>query len=155
MPATSAGILPYRLTGGRLEVFLVHPGGPFWTRKDSGAWSLAKGEHGPAEDPLEAARREFAEETGFAIAGELTDLGSMKLAGGKVVRAWAVEADYDPALVRSNTFTLEWPKGSGRVREYPEVDRAAWFDLEEAARRLLPSQVPFLRELLARLGLVG
>ena len=117
MPKTkaSAAILPYRFSSGRLEVFLVHPGGPFWAKKDLGAWSLAKGEFEPPEDPLEAARREFAEETGFEISGALTPLTPRKQPSGKTVHAWAVEADYDPAAVRSNTFEMEWPRGSGTL----------------------------------------
>jgi predicted NUDIX family NTP pyrophosphohydrolase len=149
---TSAAILPYRFTGGRLEVFLVHPGGPFWARKDLGAWSLAKGEFEAPEDPLEAARREFAEETGFAVTGPVVPLTPRKQPSGKTVHAWATEAAYDPANVRSNTFQMEWPRGSGTMREFPEVDRAAWFDLDEARRRVLPGHVPFLDELASLLG---
>ena len=146
---SSAAILPYRFVGDRLEVFLVHPGGPFWIKKDLGAWSLAKGEFEPPEDPLEAAKREFTEETGFEVTGALTPLTPRKQPSGKTVHAWAVEAVYDPEQVRSNTFQLEWPRGSGRQREFPEIDRAAWFDIDEARRRLLPGHVPFLDELMA------
>ena len=110
---TSAAILPYRFSDGRLEVFLVHPGGPFWAKKDLGAWSLAKGEFEPPEDPLEAAKREFTEETGFEVTGALTPLTPRKQPSGKTVHAWAVEAAYDPEQVRSNTFQMEWPRGSG------------------------------------------
>jgi predicted NUDIX family NTP pyrophosphohydrolase len=152
MAKMSAAILPYRLTEGRLEVFLVHPGGPFWARRDLGAWSLAKGEFESPEDPLDAARREFTEETGFEVAGELVRLEPRRQPGGKLVHAWAVEASYDPGELHSNTFTVEWPRGSGTQREFPEVDRAAWFDVEQARRRLLPGQVPFVEELAARLG---
>ena len=154
MPKTkaSAAILPYRVSSGRLEVFLVHPGGPFWAKKDLGAWSLAKGEFEPPEDALEAAKREFAEETGFEVTGALTALTPRKQPSGKTVHAWAVEADYDPAAVRSNTFEMEWPRCSGRQREFPEIDRAAWFDIDEARRRLLPGHVPFLDELVALTG---
>lgn len=134
---TSAGLLPFRTPDGRVEVFLVHPGGPFWARKDDGAWSIAKGEYGPGEDPLAAARREFTEETGFVAEGNVTPLGRVTQKGGKEVVAWAFEGDFDPALLKSNTFELHG-------RSYPEVDRAAWFDLETARRKLLPSQVPFL-----------
>ena len=149
---TSAAILPYRFSGGRLEVFLVHHGGPFWAKKDLGAWSLAKGEFQPPEDPLEAAKREFTEETGFEVIGALTPLTPRKQPGGKTVHAWAVEGEFDPAAARSNTFEMEWPPGSGALRTFPEIDRAAWFDLDEARRRLLPGQVPFLDELVALTG---
>jgi len=149
---TSAAILPYRVSNGQLEVFLVHPGGPFWAKKDLGAWSLAKGEVGPSEDPLAAARREFMEETGFEVTGALTPLTPRKQPSGKTVHAWAVEAVYDPEQVRSNTFQMEWPRGSGRQSEFPEIDRAAWFDLDEARRRLLPGHVPFLDELVLLAG---
>jgi predicted NUDIX family NTP pyrophosphohydrolase len=132
---------------GRLEVFVVHPGGPFWAKKDLGAWSLAKGEFEPPEDAREAAMREFKEETGFEITAALQPLTPLRQPGGKTVHAWAVEAAYDPLEVRSNTFELEWPRGSGRLREFPEIDQAAWFDLDEARRRLLPGQTPFLDEL--------
>ena len=154
MPKTkaSAAILPYRVSSGRLEVFLVHPGGPFWAKKDLGAWSLAKGEFEPPEAPLEAARREFAEETSFEISGTLIPLTPRKQPSGKTVHAWAVEADYDPAAVRSNTFEMEWPRGSGMLRTFPEIDRAQWFDVDEARRRLLSGHVPFLDELMALTG---
>jgi predicted NUDIX family NTP pyrophosphohydrolase len=149
---SSAAILPYRFSGGRLEVFLVHPGGPFWAKRDLGAWSLTKGEFEPPEDAVEAAKREFKEETGFDLTGPLTPLTPRKQPSGKVVQAWAVEAAFNPAAVRSNTFQMEWPRGSGRLREFPEIDRAAWFDLDEARRRLLPGHVPFLDELVALTG---
>ena len=149
---TSAAILPYRVSSGRLEVFLVHPGGPFWAKKDLGAWSLAKGEVEPSEDPLSTARREFTEETGFEVTGALIPLTPRKQPGGKTVHAWAVEAAYDAEQVRSNTFQMEWPRGSGQQIEFPEIDRAAWFDIDEARRRLLPGQVPFLDELVALAG---
>lgn len=153
MPArTSAGILPYRFSQGRTEVFLVHPGGPFWAKKDLGAWSLAKGEFEPPEDPIAAARREFAEETGFTITGPLIPLTPRRQPSGKTVYVWATEADYDASEVRSNTFEMEWPRGSGVVRAFPEIDRAAWFDLDEARRRLLSGQVPFLDELVSLVG---
>ena len=144
---TSAAILPYRINAGRLEVFLVHPGGPFWARKDFGAWSLAKGEFEPPEDPLDAARREFREETGFEVPDSLIPLEPRKQPSGKTIYAWATEAAYDPASIRSNSFQMEWPKGSGTLREFPEVDRAAWFDIEEARKRALPGQVTFLDQL--------
>ncbi len=140
MPNTSAGLLLYRSKGGAREVFLVHPGGPFWAAKDEGAWSIPKGEFEAGEDPLAAARREFTEETGFVAAGDFVPLTPLKQKSGKIVHAWAVQMDCDPALLRSNTFT--W-KG----REFPEIDRAAWFGLETARKKILPGQAGFLDEL--------
>jgi predicted NUDIX family NTP pyrophosphohydrolase len=140
----SAGVLLYRRPPGGLEVFLVHPGGPFWAKKDLGAWSIPKGEIEDDEDPLAAAKREFTEETGFVVEGEFRPLAPLRQRSGKVIFAWAVEGDCDPAQLRSNTFELEWPPKSGRRREFPEVDRAAWFDLDEARRRILKGQAPFL-----------
>ena len=137
---------------GRLEVLLVHPGGPFWAKKDLGAWTIPKGEIAEGEDPLAAARREFEEETGLRLAGEAVALTPRRQAGGKLVHAWMVRGDLDPATVKSNTFTLEWPPRSGRRREFPEVDRAAWFPLDEARRRILESQVPLLDEAERRVG---
>jgi predicted NUDIX family NTP pyrophosphohydrolase len=148
VPVRSAGILLYRLRPGGPEVLLVHPGGPFWARKDLGAWSIPKGEIGPDEDPLAGALRELAEETGSELElGELVELGEVRQRSGKRVQAWAAEADLDADAVRSNTFELEWPPHSGRTQEFPEVDRAAWFGLEEAAERLLPAQLPLLERL--------
>src|SRR5438105_1670672 len=123
MKKRSAGILLFRSTNAQLEIFLVHPGGPFWSKKDSGAWSIPKGEYSE-EDPLAAAKREFEEETGVAIAGDFLPLGEVKQPGGKVVQAWALEHDLDPTSIRSNTFKMEWPPGSGSIREFPEVDSA-------------------------------
>ena len=147
MAVTSAGILPFRDLDGRLEVLLVHPGGPFWAKKDDGAWSVAKGllEDGDA-DPLAAAKRELAEETGFtAPGGPYRALGEVRQRSGKRVLVWAVEApDLDPAALVSNTFEMEWPPRSGKTRAFPEVDRAAWFDLETARRKILGAQRPFL-----------
>lgn len=143
----SAGILLYRRRGGTLEVFLVHPGGPFWAKKDLGAWSLPKGEFAEGEDPLAAAQREFEEETGFSIDGDFRPLQPLKQPGGKVVHAWAVEGDCDPARLHSNVFTLEWPPKSRQMKEFPEVDRAAWFTIPEARQRILKGQAPFLDEL--------
>jgi predicted NUDIX family NTP pyrophosphohydrolase len=149
----SAGILLYRLTGGAPEVLLVHPGGPFWARKDAGAWSIPKGEHGDDENPQACARREFAEETGTALPdGALADLGTARLKSGKLVSAWAAEGDLDPRQIRSNTFELEWPPRSGRVQSFPEVDRAGWFGLETAREKLNPAQAPFLDRLAALLN---
>lgn len=130
----------FRQRGGALEVFLVHPGGPFWARKDDGAWSIPKGEINPDEEPLAAARRELTEETGISAEGEFVRLAPVKQKSGKIVHAWAVRGDADPARIVSNTFTHNG-------REYPEVDRAAWFSLAEARRKLLPGQVPLLDEL--------
>jgi predicted NUDIX family NTP pyrophosphohydrolase len=140
MPKTSAGLLLYRHTAGALEIFLVHPGGPFWAKKDDGAWSIPKGEFEPGEDPLDAARREFTEETSLTASGDFVPLKPLKQPGGKVVHAWAVKGDADPARVRSNSFVL---KG----REYPEIDRAEWFGLIEARKKILRGQVGFLDEL--------
>jgi len=152
MPKTSAGLLMYRRAAGGVEVFLVHPGGPFWAKKDAGAWSIPKGEYLPGDDPLDAARREFEEETGIVPAGEFAELGSIKQPGGKVVTAWAFEGDADPAAIRSNTFTLEWPPKSGNHREFPEVDRAEWFTLDAAAEKILKGQLGFLQRLAELLG---
>jgi predicted NUDIX family NTP pyrophosphohydrolase len=147
MPKQSAGILLYRRAGRGLEVFLVHPGGPFWARKDLGAWSVPKGECTDGEDPLAAARREFQEETGFLIEGEFVDLGTIRQAGGKLVSVWVIEGDCDPAKLTSNRFQLEWPPQSGYFKEFPEVDRGAWFALPEARERILASQRPILDRL--------
>ena len=138
----------YRRTAGGLEVLLVHPGGPFWAKKDAGAWSIPKGEYDPAaESPLDVARREFEEETGIVPSGELLELAAIKQPSGKVVTAWAFEGDCDPSTIRSNTFTIEWPPKSGIQREFPEVDRAGWFDLDAAAEKIHPGQRGFLQKL--------
>lgn len=152
MPKTSAGLLLFREASGGLEVLLLHPGGPFWSRKDEGAWSIPKGEFEEGEDPLAAARREFEEETGASAPGEALVLGALKQSGGKTVHAWAVRGDFDPALLRSNTFLLEWPPKSGRMQEFPEVDRAGWFPLDEARRKILKGQAGFLDRLQEKLG---
>jgi len=149
----AAGLLLYRHRGELLEVFLVHPGGPFWAKKDAGAWSLPKGEIGEDEDPLQAAKREFTEETGFPIEGEFRPLEPIKQPGGKVVQAWAIEADCDPAQVRSNVFTMEWPPKSGRTQQFPEVDRAEWFAVAEARKRIIAAQINFLDQLVSVLGI--
>jgi predicted NUDIX family NTP pyrophosphohydrolase len=149
----SAGLLLYRRRG-ELEVFLVHPGGPFWAKKDAGAWSLPKGEIAEGEDPLDTAKREFTEETGFPIDGDFRPLDPVKQAGGKMVHAWAIEADCDAAQIRSNLFSLEWPPTSGKTREFPEVDRAAWFNIPEARKRIIPAQSGFLDQLTSLLGVV-
>ncbi|SEP11549.1 NUDIX domain-containing protein [Nitrosovibrio sp. Nv6] len=150
MPKTSAGILPYRRRSGQLEVLLVHPGGPFWVNKDLGSWSIAKGEYEEGEEPLQAALREFFEETGHKPTGPFLPLTRRKLASGKLVDAWATESDWDTSHLVSNTFSIEWPKGSG-VREFPEVDRAEWFEISEAIRRIRPAQVGFIDELVEKL----
>ena len=147
MAKTSAGLLMHRLRDLKLEVFLVHPGGPFWAKKDLGAWSIPKGEFEPGEDPLAAAMREFQEETGCVATGRFTPLTPVKQASGKIVTAWAVEGDCDPATIKSNTFSIEWPPHSGRQQEFPEVDRAAWFAIEEAKEKILKGQLPLIDEL--------
>jgi predicted NUDIX family NTP pyrophosphohydrolase len=149
---TSAGILLYRLGRSAPEVFLVHPGGPFWARKDAGAWSIPKGELDDGDDPLAVARREFKEETGQRIDGDFVALTPRKQKSGKVVHAWAVEGDLDAATIVSNTFTIEWPPRSGTRRTFPEVDRAAWFPLAAAREKILVGQAPFLDELEQRLA---
>jgi predicted NUDIX family NTP pyrophosphohydrolase len=146
-PKTSAAILLYRRRQDEVEVLLVHPGGPFWARKDLGAWSLPKGEVAPDEAAVETARREFLEETGMAIDGRFTKLEPVKQKGGKTVLAWAVEGDFDPSRLRSNTFSMEWPPKSGRVQAFPEVDRAEWFPVAEARNRILEAQADFLDQL--------
>ena len=148
----SAGLLLYRRVGGTLEVFLVHPGGPFWAGKDEGAWSIPKGEYGEGEDPLAAARREFQEETGFTVDGTFRPLPPLRQPSGKLISAWAVEGDCDPSLLESNTFSMEWPPRSGRRADFPEVDRGAWFGAAEARRKLVKGQVPFVDELCRQLG---
>lgn len=152
MSKQSAGLLLYRRREGKLEVFLVHPGGPFWAPKDAGSWSIPKGEHGPEEDPLAAARREFTEETGFIAAGPFLPLTPLKQKSGKLVRAFACAGEVDPEHLTSNTFSLEWPPHSGRLKEFPEVDRAAWFSLAEAREKIQPGQTGFLEELAQTLG---
>ena len=149
---TSAGLLLYRRCP-ELEVFLVHPGGPFWTRKDAGAWSIPKGEIEDGEDMLQAAKREFTEETGFTISGEFRSLDPLKQPGGKIIYAWAIEADCDPGQIRSNLFSLEWPPKSGKMQQYPEVDRAAWFNIAQARNKILAGQVGFIEQLIALLGI--
>jgi predicted NUDIX family NTP pyrophosphohydrolase len=148
MPRTSAGILLYRLRPAGPEVLLGHMGGPFWAKKDDGGWSIPKGEHGPDEDPLAVARREFEEELGSSVpTQELVPLGALRVTSGKVLTVWAAEGDLDAAAAQSNTFTVEWPPRSGRVQEFPEIDRAAWFGLDEARSKLVKGQVPFLDRL--------
>jgi predicted NUDIX family NTP pyrophosphohydrolase len=143
----SAGILLYRKRDGEIEVFLVHPGGPFWAKKDEGAWSIPKGEYAESEDPLAVAKREFYEETGSELSGNCTALAPLTQPSGKVIAAWAVEGEVDPASLRSNTFSMEWPPKSGKLQEFPEVDRALWCDLATARKKLLPGQRSFLDQL--------
>ena len=153
MPKQSAGILMYRKTGMGLEVLLVHPGGPFWAKKDEGAWSIPKGEYEPGEDPLTAARREFAEELGQPAPDRgYFELGSVTQRGHKTIVAFAVRGDFDPAVLKSNSFELEWPRRSGRPQSFPEVDRAGWFALDVARRKILQRQAPFIDRLCARLA---
>lgn len=152
MPKQSAGILLYRNAGGRLEVFLVHPGGPFWAKKDDGAWSIPKGEFTEGEESLEAAKREFQEETGSSVEGTFIPLNPVKQPGGKTVYAWAVEGDIDADAIRSNTFSMEWPKGSAKTKSFPEIDRAEWFDLDTAKVKILKGQLGLLEQLSRRLS---
>jgi len=147
----SAGVLLWRVRDGRVEVLLVHPGGPFWARKDLGAWSIPKGEVAPGEDARATAIRELREETGATVEGELVPLGSVTQKAGKTVHAWALEADFDPAALVCNTFEMEWPKGSGVKKTFPEVDRAEWFPLEAARRKINPAQAAFLDRLAGNL----
>ena len=147
MAKISAGLLLYRVRRGVPEVFLVHPGGPFWARKDAGSWSIPKGEPAPGEDLLAAAKREFQEETGLGIDGDFRALMPVRQPSGKLVHAWAVEADCDAAAVRSNTFEMEWPPRSGRKQEFPEVDRAAWLDLPAARSKITKGQLGLLDQL--------
>ena len=147
MAKQSAGILLYRLSDTGPAVLLVHPGGPFWAKKDAGAWSIPKGEFEAGEDTQDAARREILEETGVQITAALEDLGVVKQKSGKLVHAWAARQEWDPARLRSNTFQMEYPPRSGRTAEFPEVDRAAWFDLSTAREKINQAQVPFLDRL--------
>ena len=147
----SAGIVLYRRRETGIEVLLVHPGGPFWAKKDEGAWSIPKGEYVEGEDPLSVAKREFAEETGSELRGPCVELPPAKQPSGKIIRAWAVEGDLDAASIRSNSFSMEWPPKSGHVQEFPEIDRALWCELTVARRKLLPGQRPLLDELEQRL----
>ena len=141
----------YRRRDSKIEVFLVHPGGPYWAKKDLGAWSIPKGEFVDGEEPLEVAKREFEEETGFVPDGHFTELGDLKQPGGKIVTAWAFEGDCDPTKLRSNTFVMAWPPRSGRQTEIPEVDRGCWYTVEDARERLLAGQRAFLDRLLQRI----
>jgi predicted NUDIX family NTP pyrophosphohydrolase len=146
MPITTAGILLYRFEAGMLQVLLVHPGGPFWAKKDEGAWSIPKGELNEGEDKLEGAKREFHEETGSAVDGKFISLKPVK-SHNKMIHAFAIEHDFDPSKVKSNFFEMEWPPKSGKMKEFPEVDRAEWFDLPDAMIKINKYQVPILQEL--------
>jgi len=152
VPKKSAGILLYRFVQGAPEVFLVHPGGPFWAKKDDGAWSIPKGEFVDGEDPLEAAKREFKEETGFGVEGDFQPLEALKQPTGKIVFAWVAEGNVDAAAVRSNTFSMEWPRGSGKTQSFPEVDRGDWFDLPTARTKILKGQLDLLEQLEKKLS---
>ena len=151
MPRKSAGILLYKIENKLLKIFLVHPGGPFWAKKDHAAWSIPKGEFDDGEDALEAAKREFEEETGIKISGEFAELNPVKQKSGKLVYAWAVEGDIDPSTIKSNEFEIEWPPRSGKMKSFPEIDKAAWFDLREAKKKILEGQLPLINELERRL----
>lgn len=147
MNKKSAGILFYRFQNGWLQVFLVHPGGPFWKNKDDGAWSIPKGEFTQEENALDAARREFEEETGMALAGNFVELGSVKQKSGKIIFAWALKGNINPEHIRSNTFEMEWPPHSGKKQEFPEIDKAHWFTIAEAKEKINPGQVKLIEEL--------
>jgi predicted NUDIX family NTP pyrophosphohydrolase len=144
MPRKSAGILLYRFKKGGFEVFIVHPGGPFWVNKDLGSWSIPKGEYSDDEDALEAAKREFQEETGLSVSGNFIELGEVRQPSGKLVWVWALESDLEVEGIKSNTFQMEWPPKSGNMNEFPEVDRGEWFSLTEARQKILKGQIPFL-----------
>jgi predicted NUDIX family NTP pyrophosphohydrolase len=156
LPKLSAGVLVYRTRDGVVEVLIAHPGGPFWALRDDGAWSIPKGEYADGDDAWAAAQREFGEELGLPVpAGPRVDFGPLKQPSGKVVTAFAVRGDLDVTDARSNTFQLEWPKGSGRMREFPEVDRVAWFPVAQARTKLLKGQRAFLDQLMAQPELAG
>ncbi len=152
MAKQSAGILLHRRRGNGPEVFLVHPGGPFWKNKDDGAWTIPKGAVEADEEPLAAALREFGEETGFGVEGPFRALGAFRQPGGKIVHAWAAEGDADPAALKSNLFEMEWPPRSGRRAAFPEIDRAGWFDADTALIKILKGQRPIVTALLAALA---
>ncbi|HWB47087.1 MAG TPA: NUDIX domain-containing protein [Hyphomicrobiaceae bacterium] len=152
MVQRSAGILLYEKRDREVRVLLVHPGGPFWTKKDAGAWTIPKGTIEPGENPLACARREFEEETGFAPEGEFLPLGGFRQSSAKTVEVWALEGYFDVTRLSSCLFTMEWPPRSGREQAFPEVDRAAWFTIEEAVQKILKGQQPILRALLEKIG---
>ncbi|HET6769234.1 MAG TPA: NUDIX domain-containing protein [Chitinophagaceae bacterium] len=147
MPQKSAGIVLYRIQNNRVEIFLVHPGGPYWSKKDEGAWSIPKGEFDEKEEPLAAAKREFQEETGIEISGEFIQLNPVKQKGGKMVYAWAVEGDIDPGKIKSNSFEIEWPPRSGKMKSFREIDKAAWFHMIDAKKKIIEAQFALITEL--------
>ncbi|MEO5890929.1 MAG: NUDIX domain-containing protein [Ferruginibacter sp.] len=151
MTKKSAGILLYRQKNKSIEIFLVHPGGPFWRNKDLGAWSIPKGEFGENEQPLAAAQRELEEETGLKYSGPFLELTAIKQKGGKLVYAWAAEKDIDPGEIKSNTFQMEWPPRSGEMKDFPEIDKGAWFSISEAKQKINIFQSSFIEELVAHL----
>jgi len=151
----SAALLVYKNRPDGIQVFLVHPGGPFWAKKDLGAWSIPKGEFDEAEDGLAAAKREFLEEVGQSIDGDFIALTPVKQRGGKIVHTWAVEGEVDEAAIKSNEFEMEWPPRSGRQARFPEVDQGKWFSIAEASRRILPGQAPILEELIMKVGIAS
>ena len=152
MTKSSAGLVMYRYRNAQLELFLVHPGGPFWRKKDAGVWSIPKGEYTQDDKAFEAAKREFKEETGFAAEGNFIELAPIRQPGGKVVAAWAFEGDCDAGSIKSNTFSMEWPPHSGKQAEFPEVDRAGWFPINAAKKKLLKGQLGFIEQLCEALG---
>jgi len=154
MAKESAGLLLFRKISAHVEVLLVHPGGPYWASKDEGAWSIPKGELDANEDPFEAAKREFAEETGLVPSGKVIPLEPLRQPGGKLIYAWAMNGDFDPAELKSDMFALEWPPKSGRLQEFPEVDRAAWLSIEQARHKIVKGQAPFLLQLIAKVGAI-
>jgi predicted NUDIX family NTP pyrophosphohydrolase len=154
MKKKSAGILLYRLKNKFLEVFLVHPGGPFWAKKDIGSWSIPKGEFTEDEIPLDAAKREFREELGIDCTGEFIPLTPIKQKSGKIVYAWASEGDIDPNQIKSNTFEMEWPPKSGKKQEFPEIDKGEWFNVSDAKKKIIPSQSGLIDELISKLNLI-
>jgi predicted NUDIX family NTP pyrophosphohydrolase len=155
MAKKSAGILLYRFRESKLEVLLVHPGGPLWAKKDLSSWSIPKGEYTTDELPLDAAQREFQEETGHPVSGPFLELAPAKQPSGKVIQAYAVEGDIDPSAIRSNTFSMEWPPRSGTMSEFPEIDKGNWFGIPEARRKLFTGQLVLLDEIIAKLGYAG
>src|SRR5687767_5569992 len=149
MAKKSAGILLYKVEDDLLKIFLVHPGGPFWAKKDNGAWTIPKGEFDDNEDPLNAAKREFEEETGTKLSGKFIALNPVKQKSGKTVYAWALEGDIDPAKIKSNEFEIEWPPGSGKMKSFPEIDKAAWFEANEATKKIIEAQSSLIHQLKA------
>lgn len=152
MPKKSAGILLYRFNNEETEIFLVHPGGPFWAKKDFGAWSIPKGEFEEGENPLYAAKREMEEETGIKVSGEFIELTPVKQNSGKLIYAWAVEGNFNAAEIKSNTFEIEWPPKSGMKKSFPEVDKAAWFNIDEAKKKISEGQLPLINEIKTKLA---